>query len=384
MTLQLGSARASLCTEPIALSSDGVSLKDVNSPRAHQPVRVKCAQSKLESTMSTPIAQTASFQTSTIFGMPEIGNSAKTIGFVDMSNAYIPSVMAGFVHRREFLREVLAFLNSPDGDALFVTGPTGSGKTSGILQILGTLNWPTQQVTGNGKMELCDLVGHHALVSEKPGETPSMKFMYGPLAIAMREGHALLINEVDLIDPAELAGLNDVLEGRPLVIGMNGGEIIKAHRMFRVIVTGNSRGAGDVSGQYQGVQMQNLAAMDRYRFTVVSYPEKAVEEAIVTKASPKLPKQIVEGMVRLADDVRKLFMGSDGQGGQLAITFSTRTLVRWAKLSTKFKGAPNPLGYALDLALLNRATPEDATAITRLAKDIFGEQWKDDTPATQP
>lgn len=68
--------------------------------------------------------------------MPEIGNSAKTIGFVDMSNAYIPSVMAGFVHRREFLREVLAFLNSPDGDALFVTGPTGSGKTSGILQIL--------------------------------------------------------------------------------------------------------------------------------------------------------------------------------------------------------------------------------------------------------
>ncbi|GAO73463.1 CbbQ/NirQ/NorQ C-terminal domain-containing protein [Comamonas sp. E6] len=89
-------------------------------------------------------------------------------------------------------------------------------------------------------------------------------------------------------------------------------------------------------------------------------------------------------MVRLADDVRKLFMGSDGQGGQLAITFSTRTLVRWAKLSTKFKGAPNPLGYALDLALLNRATPEDATAITRLAKDIFGEQWKDDTPATQP
>jgi cobaltochelatase CobS len=81
-------------------------------------------------------------------------------------------------------------------------------------------------------------------------------------------------------------------------------------------------------------------------------------------------------MVRLADDVRKLFMGSDGQGGQLAITFSTRTLVRWAKLSTKFKGAPNPLGYALDLALLNRARHEDATAITRLAKDILGSSGK--------
>ncbi|MDV5469036.1 AAA family ATPase [Klebsiella pneumoniae] len=74
----------------------------------------------------------------------------------------------------------------------------------------------------------------------------------------MREGHLLLINEVDLADPAELAGLNDVLEGRPLVIAQNGGEIIKPHPMFRVVVTGNSTGSGDASGLYQGVMMQNL------------------------------------------------------------------------------------------------------------------------------
>ncbi|MBO0180522.1 AAA family ATPase, partial [Vibrio parahaemolyticus] len=92
-----------------------------------------------------------------------------------------------------------------------------------------------------------------------------------PLAIAMREGHVLLINEVDLVDPAELSGLNDILEGRPLVIAQNGGEIIKPHPMFRVIVTGNSTGSGDPSGLYQGVMMQNLAAMDRYRFSVVPY-----------------------------------------------------------------------------------------------------------------
>ncbi|MDO6928722.1 AAA family ATPase, partial [Acinetobacter baumannii] len=87
-------------------------------------------------------------------------------------------------------------------------------------------------------------------------------FMYGPLAVAMREGHLLLINEVDLADPAELAGLNDVLEGRPLVIAQNGGEIIKPHPMCRVVVTVNSTGSGDASGLYKGVMMQNLAAMD--------------------------------------------------------------------------------------------------------------------------
>ncbi len=78
-----------------------------------------------------------------------------------------------------------------------------------------------------------------------------MKFMYGPLAVAMREGHLLLINEVDLADPAELAGLNDVLEGRPCDRS-EWREIIKPHPMFRVVVTGNSTGSGDASGLYRG------------------------------------------------------------------------------------------------------------------------------------
>ncbi len=62
--------------------------------------------------------------------------------------------------------------------------------------------------------------------------------------------------------------------------------MIKPHANFRVIVTGNSTGAGDATGLYQGVLMQNMAAMDRYRFTVVDYPAEADEVAIVTKAAP--------------------------------------------------------------------------------------------------
>ncbi|HAU6440962.1 TPA: CbbQ/NirQ/NorQ/GpvN family protein, partial [Citrobacter freundii] len=148
--------------------------------------------------------------------MPSIPEKVTAIGYADGSNPFIPATDTNYVFRKEFLREVLAYLKEPGGDALFVTGPTGSGKTSGITEIAGRLNWPVQQITADGRMELTDLIGHHALVAEKPGQPPVMKFMYGPLAVAMREGHLLLINEVDLADPAELAGLNDVLEGRPL------------------------------------------------------------------------------------------------------------------------------------------------------------------------
>ena len=86
-----------------------------------------------------------------------------------------------------------------------------------------------------------------------------MRFQYGPLAVAMKYGHVLVLNEVDLADAGELAGLNDTLEGRPLVLAENAGEIIHPHPMFRVICTANSSGAGDNSGRYVGVQQQNLA-----------------------------------------------------------------------------------------------------------------------------
>lgn len=51
-------------------------------------------------------------------------------------------------------------------------------------------------------------------------------------------------------------------------------------------------------------------------------------------------------MVRIANQVRKLFLGENGEDGQISVTMSTRTLVRWAKLSLAFRGAPNALEYA--------------------------------------
>ncbi len=103
-----------------------------------------------------------------------------------------------------------------------------------------------------------------------------------------------------------------------------------------------------------GVMMQNLAAMDRYRFTKVGYDEEA-ELSILGRATPKLPENVRKGMVRIANQVRKLFLGENGEDGQISVTMSTRTLVRWAKLSLAFRGAPNALEYALDQALLIRA-----------------------------
>ena len=289
-------------------------------------------------------------------------------GFADATHPRIP-VRKDYVFRKEPLRDVLAFLGQPQGDGLYVTGPTGSCKTSLISQVCARLHWPVQAVTCHGRLELGDLIGQFTLVNG------TMSFVHGPLALALRDGHVLILNEIDLMDPSELAGLNDCLEGQPLVIPQNGGEVIRPHPKFRLVATGNSAGGGDASGLYQGVLRQNLAFLDRFRLIEIGYPEPALEDSLLAQAVPAIPAPIREKMIRVAGEVRKLFVGGENQAGVLSLTLSTRGLVRWAALTVAFKGAPNALEYALDRALTLRAEPEQRVAIHRIAADVFGEDW---------
>ncbi len=308
------------------------------------------------------------FSIAQVFGIPAPARMTVE-GFADDSYPKIP-VQRDYVFRKEPLRDVLAFLGNPHGDGLYVTGPTGSGKTSLIMQIAARLNWPVHAVTCHGRLELGDLIGQFTLVEG------TMIFVHGPLSQSVRDGHVLILNEIDLMDPSELAGLNDILEGQPLVIPQNGGEVIRPHPKFRLVATGNSAGGGDPSGLYQGVLRQNLALLDRFRLIEIGYPEPELEDAVLAKTVPAIPAAIREKMIRVANEVRKLFVGGDEGPGMLSVTMSTRGLLRWAALTVAFKGAPNALEYALDRALTLRAEPEQRLAIHRIAADVFGDDWR--------
>ena len=315
-----------------------------------------------------------------LFGLTDEDSRTRTIfRFPDVSDPLVPPANPHYCFRKSSLYELLSFLVSPNGDALFITGPTGSGKTSLVLETAARLNYPVQSVTINGRMEFAELRGLFTVCSPSPGEAPQTVFKYGPLVNAMRYGHILLLNELDLADPAELAGLNDVLEGRPLIIAENGGEVIYPHPSFRVIATGNSSGCGDESGLYQGVITQNLACMDRFRFMKVDYAQAKVEKGITKRLFPDFPTETLDKMIQFANEIRKAFVGGREGLNRTSITMSTRTLIRWVHLSTQLKNLPgvkNSLRYALDLALLNRANPQDQETIRQIAFQVFGKQWE--------
>lgn len=295
-------------------------------------------------------------------------------------SAYTPAIDPDYLFH-ESSRDIVVWFVNPQGlqEPLYVFGPTGCGKTSCIKQLAARLNYPVFEVTGHGRLEFADLVGH---LTVKDG---NMTFEYGPLALAMRHGAILLLNEIDLTSPEIAAGLNSVLDGSPLCIAENGGEIIQPHPMFRFVATANTNGAGDDTGLYQGAQRQNLAWLDRFTICEVGYPDATVEKKLLAQRLPSLPEALCATMVDYANEVRKLFMGeasSNNLTNTIEVTFSTRSLLRWGDLTVRFQPLAHqgiqPVTYALDRALAYRASRETRAMLHELAQRMFPQHAEAD------
>ena len=294
----------------------------------------------------------------------------RVMGYKDATNERIPKKNPNYVFDLDFLRDVLLFLSNPMGTGLWLTGPTGCGKTSGILEVAARLNWPVIDLTLSNRFEFAELKGQWGFTHEKYEKEGTMKYIHSALALAMKYGWILILNEADLASPGELSALNDILEGRDLVISENRAEVIKPHDMFRLVVTGNSNGSGDMTGLYAGVQQQNAAAMDRYRVVKVSYPSIEIEKGILANIAPDVPENMRELMCKYAQEMRGCYM----RDASISIPFSTRTLVHWVQNLRGYLTVSNPMKKSLQLFFLNKLSDVEYDAAISTAITVFGNQ----------
>lgn len=280
-----------------------------------------------------------------------------------------PRVDANYSFDPKTLRVVLLWLQ-PGQEAyknIYITGPTGAGKTSLVEQVCARLGREVHRVGCHARLEMADLIGRLTLT-----ERSTTEFVPGALTSAMENGAVLLLDEVDQLTPSTAMGLNPILDGGPLYIPETG-KWVYPHPDFRVAATGNSSGRGDESGLYRGVQRQNIAWIDRFLHLKVGYLPSEEEEKVVVRAVPELPGEVARAMVRLANEVRGAFIGVNPDG-TLESTLSTRVLVKWASLAVSLYGAANvdPMMEGLNVALLNSVPPHEADAIRKMWQRIVG------------
>lgn len=275
-----------------------------------------------------------------------------------------------------WLRDVILWFIYGD-EPLYITGPTGCGKTSGVKQIAAMLNYPVYEITGHSRLETPELVGHFAL------QNGSTVWVDGPLTMALRTGGLFLLNEIDLLDPSTATGLNSVLDGSPLCIA-DTAEVVKPADGFRFVGTANTNGSGDDADVYVGTLRQNAAFQNRFLHIEADYLSEQAEAMLLQTVAPGLPSDVCGIMQRMTKAVRGILTGKgieDEQldafnGASLQVPISTRALLRWAywteKLEPRKKAGVNVLEKALDMSIANACDSVSKNTLHELLQRIAG------------
>jgi len=350
-----------------------------------------------------------------------LGNNGKDVSFIPASleievydwdavtnpeltelRKIVPKVDQHYRFRKEVVRDWLAWFKVSQ-EALFLHGPTGSGKSSFMKQICARLGIPLFQMTFSNDTELAEVFGHYVLGAN--GETV---FRYGPASLAAKYGCPVMFDEIGRGNPSTVVGLNGLFdEGAPFVITGNG-ETVVPEQGFRIVVTDNTNLAGDESGSYSTAMVQDKSIVDRVGMVIqVGYPAEEERELLsellnelapddkallywfdqeglqvstaagVRKGTAVSRDDFIEGILQVRDMIRKQSRDCGNQDANaLERTMSVRTLKRWMSYCIAFIGAPNmgqsALHYAVERALTGTCTPSTKIAIHAMVKSVFG------------
>lgn len=212
--------------------------------------------------------------------------------------------------------ELLTLAADHDMPALIVAD-TGMGKTSIVQDIANCRNqkWTRFNLTGDTTVD--EFVGKYTLSG---GATV---WEDGILLQAMKQGHWLICDEINVALPEILFVLHSLLDDdKFVVVASHSGEVVRPHKDFRFFATMNP------VEEYAGTKELNKAFKSRFNIVLeMQYPPKKEEIEIVAQHTG-LDNLSIAKMVDVATIIRRA-----KKAEKLFYTCSTRDLIHWAKVT---------------------------------------------------
>lgn len=205
---------------------------------------------------------------------------------------------------------------------ILLKGPTGSGKTK-LAETLSAkfVNTPMHQVNCSVDLDVESLLGFKTIKTNEQGQQ-EIVFIDGPVIKAMREGHILYIDEINMAKPETLPILNGVLDYRRQLTNPFTGEVIKAAPGFNVIAA--------INEGYVGTLPMNEALKNRFVVIQVDYIDGDILKDVIKQQSQLQDDAIIEQIIKFNEDLRT--MSKQGQISEEAA--SIRALIDLSDLIT--------------------------------------------------
>ena len=295
-----------------------------------------------------------------VFGFP---SQLQLSGFAP-GHPLVPKATSGYVWDAAIARDFIEWLTEPNPDPLWISGPTGCGKTDALKNVFAALHILTVIVSAKSSTEPDDILGR---VQLRDGNTV---FVPGDLLQAYAKGYAIIFDEIDGYNPEVIMACHRLLERA--VVTLDDGTMIHPASRIYMAATANTRGDGQGGDIYTATTIFNLASLNRFERWQFDYPPPEVEERILENSfNGKLQGNIMSSMVKTATDIRRAY-----QDGNCPGPISVRDLLRWGRKLIQAWNRKDvaPLYHSFDKAFGNGVDPHVRAMLHTLIQTNFGIQ----------